>query len=85
LTLIVAGLSNGGDRYEFEFCSLQIICLSLTTRFIFSRVHRAGPRKQIYFEPQYVKAGIITCGGLCPGLNDVIRQVGSNWSRSCFV
>nr|CAB3499696.1 unnamed protein product [Digitaria exilis] len=38
-------------------------------------VHRAGPRKQIYFEPQYVKAGIVTCGGLCPGLNDVIRQI----------
>lgn len=41
----------------------------------YTRVHRAGPRKQIYFEPEEVKAGIVTCGGLCPGLNDVIRQV----------
>ena len=39
------------------------------------RVHRAGPREEIYFEPREVKAGIVTCGGLCPGLNDVIRQV----------
>ncbi|KMZ65244.1 6-phosphofructokinase [Zostera marina] len=38
-------------------------------------VHRAGPRKQIYFEPENVKAAIVTCGGLCPGLNDVIRQI----------
>lgn len=39
------------------------------------RVHRAGPREKIYFKPEDVKAAIVTCGGLCPGLNDVIRQV----------
>jgi 6-phosphofructokinase 1 len=33
----------------------------------------AGPREQIYFDPSKLKAGIVTCGGLCPGLNDVIR------------
>jgi hypothetical protein len=48
----------------------------VTLLIIISRVHRAGPHKQIYFEPQYVKAGIVSCGGLYPGLNDVIRQVG---------
>lgn len=41
----------------------------------FFRIHRAGPRKDIYYEPEEVKAAIVTCGGLCPGLNDVIRQV----------
>ena len=35
----------------------------------------AGPRERIYFHPDGVKAGIVTCGGLCPGLNDVIRAV----------
>lgn len=35
----------------------------------------AGPRETIYFEPGKVAAGIITCGGLCPGLNDVIRAL----------
>jgi 6-phosphofructokinase 1 len=32
-----------------------------------------GPRKKIYFDPAKTRAGIVTCGGLCPGLNDVIR------------
>ena len=35
----------------------------------------AGPRELIYFTPAHVHAGIVTCGGLCPGLNDVIRAV----------
>ena len=35
----------------------------------------AGPRKQIYFSPSSVTAGVVTCGGLCPGLNDVIRTI----------
>ncbi|ONK68348.1 uncharacterized protein A4U43_C05F10480 [Asparagus officinalis] len=34
-----------------------------------------GPHKQIYYEPREVKAAIVTCGGLCPSLNDVIRQI----------
>jgi 6-phosphofructokinase 1 len=36
---------------------------------------RAGARSRIYFDPRQVKAGIVTCGGLCPGLNDVIRAI----------
>ncbi|MBW2526803.1 MAG: ATP-dependent 6-phosphofructokinase [Deltaproteobacteria bacterium] len=32
-----------------------------------------GPRQKIYFDPSKLKVGIVTCGGLCPGLNDVIR------------
>jgi 6-phosphofructokinase 1 len=32
-----------------------------------------GPREKLYFEPAKVKVGIVTCGGLCPGLNNVIR------------
>lgn len=35
----------------------------------------AGPRGKIYFSPSHVHAGIVTCGGLCPGLNDVIRAI----------
>ncbi len=35
----------------------------------------AGPRKQIYFNPENTKAAIVTCGGLCPGLNNVIQSV----------
>jgi len=35
----------------------------------------AGPRQKIYFDPSKLKAGIVTCGGLCPGLNDAIRAI----------
>jgi len=34
-----------------------------------------GPRKQMYFNPKKVAAAIVTCGGLCPGLNVVIREI----------
>ncbi len=33
----------------------------------------AGPRRQIFFDPSKTRVGVVTCGGLCPGLNDVIR------------
>jgi 6-phosphofructokinase 1 len=35
----------------------------------------AGPREFIYFSPAHVHAGIVSCGGLCPGINDVIRAI----------
>jgi len=35
----------------------------------------AGPRKSIYFDPSKTRAAIVTCGGLCPGINNVIRSV----------
>lgn len=38
-------------------------------------LQKAGPREYIYFNPAHVTAGICTCGGLCPGLNDVIRAI----------
>jgi 6-phosphofructokinase 1 len=39
------------------------------------RLELAGPREKIYFDPENLKCGIVTCGGLCPGLNDVIRAI----------
>lgn len=36
---------------------------------------RAGPRGRTHFNPVKVRAAIVTCGGLCPGLNNVIREV----------
>jgi 6-phosphofructokinase 1 len=35
----------------------------------------AGPRERIFFDPKETRAGIVTCGGLCPGLNNVIRSL----------
>ncbi len=36
---------------------------------------RAGPREHIYFDSPKTKAAIVTCGGLCPGINNVIRSL----------
>jgi 6-phosphofructokinase 1 len=36
-----------------------------------------GPRSWLFFEPARTRVGVVTCGGLCPGLNNVVR--GSCW------
>ncbi len=36
---------------------------------------RAGPRHKLAFDAETIACGIVTCGGLCPGLNDVIRSI----------
>ena len=38
-------------------------------------IELAGPREKLFFNPEEVCAGIVTCGGICPGLNDVIRSL----------
>jgi 6-phosphofructokinase 1 len=43
---------------------------------------KAGPRKKLYFDPATTRAAIVTCGGLCPGLNNVIRSVTRELTRS---
>ncbi|KAF3621820.1 ATP-dependent 6-phosphofructokinase 5, chloroplastic [Capsicum annuum] len=50
-------------------------CIDPDCTWVEQWVHRAGPREKTYFKPEEVKAAIVTCGGLCPGLNDVIRQI----------
>jgi 6-phosphofructokinase 1 len=36
---------------------------------------RAGPRSHIFFDPSKLRCALVTCGGLCPGLNDIIRSI----------
>jgi 6-phosphofructokinase 1 len=36
---------------------------------------RAGPRKQLHFDPRSVNAAIVNCSGICPGLNSVVRSL----------
>lgn len=38
-------------------------------------LEKAGARQKLFFDPATVRAAIVTCGGLCPGLNNVIRSV----------
>jgi 6-phosphofructokinase 1 len=42
------------------------------TEFAFER---AGPRQHIFFDPAKTRAAIVTCGGLCPGINNVVRTL----------
>ena len=41
----------------------------------YAKFEKAGPRGKLYFDPSKTKCAIVTCGGLCPGINDVIRAV----------
>ena len=36
---------------------------------------RAGPRRECWFDPAQTRAAVVTCGGLCPGINAVIREI----------
>ncbi len=38
-------------------------------------VEKAGPRREIFFDPHRTNVAVVTCGGLCPGLNNVIRAI----------
>ncbi len=38
-------------------------------------MEKAGPRETVFFAPEKTKAAIVTCGGLCPGINNVIRSL----------
>jgi 6-phosphofructokinase 1 len=36
---------------------------------------KAGPRGKIYFDPSKTRVALVTCGGLCPGINNIIREL----------
>lgn len=51
----------------------QRLARSLESGYEIPTLELAGPRRKVYFDPEQTTCGIVTCGGLCPGLNDVIR------------
>jgi 6-phosphofructokinase 1 len=58
------------DRVPYNFSFLKGETMDQTVCF-----ERAGARKDLYFDSAKVKVGIVTCGGICPGINDVIRAL----------
>lgn len=61
-------------RYRSELDQVRVFpCIHGDQNDAETVFERAGPRKMIADDPQTVTAAILTCGGLCPGLNDVIR------------
>ena len=54
---------SGEDYYSLKDCKS------------YAEFETVGPREKIYFDPSKTKCAIVTCGGLCPGINDVIRAI----------
>jgi 6-phosphofructokinase 1 len=58
--------------YDISLKSIENFCADPERSELVS-FERAGPREMIYFDPSKLRVGIVTCGGLCPGINNVIR------------
>ena len=54
--------------YHVEVCNGETVDPQLS-------FEHAGPRKKLFFDPKQSKAAVVTCGGLCPGLNNVVRSL----------
>jgi 6-phosphofructokinase 1 len=57
---------------DLELSNLMAVCQAGQTPLSFET---AGPRCDIFFDPSKLRAALVTCGGLCPGLNDIIRSI----------
>jgi len=62
------------DRVLFD-SSIDIFKHCLKTGEVPVSFEKAGPHKHLYFDPVHTKVAIVTCGGLCPGINNVIRSL----------
>lgn len=75
--------TSTSSRVDMEYNNLMddddLVLVDIARRKGQSRVSRAfvqaGPRQNLHFDPSNVNAAIVTCGGLCPGLNNVIREL----------
>src|ERR1035437_2054423 len=68
------GFTNKDDRILFD-PSLENFLNCKNTGEIPISFEKAGPSEFLYFEPAKTKVAIVTCGGLCHGLNNVIRSL----------
>jgi len=75
-------LSRGGDPRFVEDHSrvalrqeTSILKAELESAGSLAGFEMAGPRQTLFFDPSRVRCAIVTCGGLCPGLNNVIRSL----------
>ena len=62
------------DRVLYTTSTLALETFIESGRKPFS-FEKAGPRSKIYFDPSKLRCGIVACGGLCPGINDVVRAI----------
>ncbi len=71
----IANYVEDNEVIHYDVDALKEDTVESKEAFSHNLIQKAGPREHIYFNPKHVNAGIFTCGGLCPGLNDVIRAV----------
>jgi len=64
---------NDRERVPFHFSFLEDEKFNQDVCF-----ERAGARKKLFFDSARTRVGIVTCGGICPGINDVIRALVMN-------
>jgi 6-phosphofructokinase 1 len=70
----VSGRQFIDDDEQITFASqVKNIRSLMATAKSFPAFQKAGPRRKIFHDPSASRAGIVTCGGLCPGLNNVIK------------
>jgi len=70
------GLADYADDSKRLICEIETDLGHLTYQLTEDQlIEIAGPRPFLYFDPAKVHAAVVTCGGLCPGLNDVIRSI----------
>ncbi|MBU0986574.1 MAG: ATP-dependent 6-phosphofructokinase, partial [Proteobacteria bacterium] len=62
------------DRVIIDVNLNNLVALAKAGK-VFPSFELAGPRSKIYFDPSKLRCGMVTCGGLCPGLNDIIRSI----------
>ena len=62
------------DRVLVDICENDVIKTVKNGGRLLS-FERAGPRRKIFFDPSKLRCAIVSCGGLCPGINDIIRAV----------
>ena len=64
---------RGSDSFVDE--QTRVFVASQTDQEATASFEAAGPRAELFFQPAETCCGIVTCGGLCPGVNDVIRSI----------
>ncbi len=79
----LGGISGTAEPQSFVDDKAQILSVIQTAEIL--RAHAsnetirslelAGARKKVYFDPSKLRCALVTCGGLCPGLNDIIRAI----------
>ena len=84
LSKVVTSLKSPGHGWHFRRAGpMEKVCLSVHLLQVLFTIFVQNPLfflfllvlTQVYFEPEEVKACVVTCGGLCPGLNTVIREI----------